>query len=244
MSHYIEPILGQREVAPGIVQLTFAIPQGLTWQEGAHLHLAFPDALTDHERDPSGIRHMSIATLPQEGHVALLTRLRPESPFKRRLAAQTLGDPMRLYDISSRMILQRSQRPLHFWSMGVGLATVRSLLMAWRADPCGIPCLHSHHVGADCAALFAEEFTARPVEMLTHSPCTSRRALFSQLEALQEPDALHYLVGSDAFLKDLSGALLARGVPEEHLFIDKKPHVRTLFFKTRHLIRPLTRSLL
>lgn len=244
MSHYIEPLLGQHEVAPGIVQLTFAIPQGLTWQEGAHLHLAFPDAFTDHGRNPAGIRHMSITTLPKEGHLALLTRMHAESPFKRRLVALNIGDPMRLYDISSRMTLQRSQRPLHFWSMGVGLATVRPLLLTWRGDPSGIPSLHSHHVDAHGSLLFSDEFTARPGEALTHNPCNSRRALLAQLEASPGQDALHYLVGSDAFLKDLSGALLARGVPEEHLFIDKKPHVRRLFFKTRHLIRPLTHSLL
>lgn len=52
------------------------LPEGFTWEEGAHTHLALEGFNSGEKPDKGLVRHMSIATLPEENTIGITTRLR------------------------------------------------------------------------------------------------------------------------------------------------------------------------
>lgn len=84
-------VLAVKMEAPSVMTYHFNIPEGFDWKEGSHLHLAMPDFDLASGRNPNKIRHMSIATQPFEGSIAITTRLTGDSPFKRNLQRSNPG---------------------------------------------------------------------------------------------------------------------------------------------------------
>lgn len=232
-----------KEEAPGIHTFCFDIPEGLTWEEGAHLHLAFPDFMESGRKDPEKVRHMSLSSLPDENRIAITTRLNGSSPFKLRLAQLSRGDSMILYKIGSRLSLRRDNRPLKLISMGVGLAAFRPLLLACARQSDGIPALTSLTAVRPGEELFHQELGSLGSERLRQIYFHHRGDLIKALSQ-QAAGSIFYIVGSELFLRDIIRHLRLLGIPDEDIIIDKKPEVRAMFLQTMELIseRPLILS--
>ncbi len=235
MELYLQKILAIRDEAPTIRTFRFAVPLGLTWEEGAHLHIAFPDFNAGGIKNPERVRHMSIASLPRENVIAITTRLNDSSPFKQALAALTVGDEMVLYKFGSRLALRREERPIVLLSMGVGLAAFRPLILEYVSDSRGIPSLTSLTRCRPGQELYRDELSALSHSQL-HQEWHCAAESFLQAVDSQPLDGWYYIVGSEIFIRDMIRVLRGRGIADEAMIIDKKPPVRAMFFQTMELI--------
>ena len=105
-------------------------PEGFTWEEGAHTHLALEGFNAGDKPNRSLIRHMSICTLPDEKTIGITTRVREQcSEFKTRLDALGIGGEVALFKTHSNVPLKREDKSVYLLSSGVGLATFRPLVL-------------------------------------------------------------------------------------------------------------------
>lgn len=239
MELYLQKIIAIRDEAPAIRTFYFDVPPWLTWEEGAHLHIAFPDFNAGGIKNPERVRHMSIASLPREHVIAITTRMNDTSPFKRSLADLTVGDEMVLYKFGSRLALHREGRPIVLLSMGVGLAAFRPLILEYVKDPQGIPSLTSLTRCRPGQELYQSELAPLSQAQLRqewHATADS----YLQAAASQPLDGYYYIVGSEIFIRDMIRLLRDRGIADESMIIDKKPPVRSMFFQTMDLISEKT----
>ena len=236
MEIFRQTVLAVKMEAPSVMTYHFNIPEGFDWKEGSHLHLAMPDFDLASGRNPNKIRHMSIATQPFEGSIAITTRLTGDSPFKKELAKIQPGDRMQLFHISSRLHLRRSGRPIILLSNGVGLAAFRPLIMEYLKNPVGIPSLHSFTMSKPGETLYKEDLTLPSSDSLSHTWYSDKQAFHQVISQNGFQDALFYIVGSDLFIQDTIYRLRKLGVLDNDMILDKKPPVRQMFFQTMDLI--------
>lgn len=236
MNIFTQKLIRTVDEASTLRTFHFEAPENYHWIEGSHLHLAFVDYDLTKGRNPHKIRHMSIASLPEEGTIAITTRLTGDSPFKIELSRLRPGDAMQLFDISSRLHLRRLDRPLVLLSNGVGLAAFRPLILKYLAEPARIPSLHSLCVAPPDGRIYEKELAGLNNGSFSHTFLTHRGPF---REALGKPlfkGSLYYLAGSELFLRDTVRSLRLLGVPDRDIIIDKKPPVREMFFKTLDLL--------
>ena len=118
----------------------FEKPEDFTWEEGSHTHIGLVGFDEGEQPNKNWIRHMSIMTLPDENKVGITTRVPgSSSEFKNKLSELNIGDEVVLFKIGSRMILRRDNRPVIFLSMGVGIATMRPVILTFIKDKVNIP---------------------------------------------------------------------------------------------------------
>src|SRR5699024_6929453 len=99
-------------------------PEGFSWEEGAHTHLALEGFNAGDKPNRSLIRHMSISTLPHEDAIGITTRIREKcSEFKTELKKLNIGDEVALFKTHSNVPLKRENKNVYMLSSGVGLAT-------------------------------------------------------------------------------------------------------------------------
>lgn len=222
MEHYRLKILRIVKEQPHTRTYHLEKPHGFHWAEGAHAHFAFPadDAATS--AAPTLVRHMSIMTLPEEHTIGFTTRLRPDSPFKQRLFHRPVGEDLLLFKPGSRMTLQRRQRPVVLLSMGVGMATMRPLILAHHRDGTGIPLLVNLHVDSADHPLYRKTLDSLTSPSYMNHWVRSRRDFYERLHTLHPLSPLYYVVGSDAFLLEVLRLLLREGVPLSDIITDKK----------------------
>lgn len=210
-------------------------PQGFTWEEGAHAHFAI-EGFDEGERPRNEwVRHMSIMTLPEEGKIGFTTRIPQEpSEYKMRLEKAGVGGKVVLFKLGNRMELRREERPVVLLSMGVGLATMRPLVLAYQKDPTGIPSLTSLQVDRSPDSLFRDVLASSSMTNFHHTHVPSRAAFQGQVnELLGLENPIWYLVGSDEFVLETIQHLRDHGVDDEAMVIDKKEMVRKKFFSIR-----------
>lgn len=203
-------------------------PDGFTWEEGAHTHFALEGFNAGDAPNRSLIRHMSISTLPDEGVIGITTRIQDEcSEFKSLLRGMARGETVALFKTYSNVPLKRDGRPIVLLSSGVGLATFRPLVKAYRADATGVPLVRSLNVDSSGDFLFRDVFTTD--EQMTSTYVASRQAYYTQLDTLTQTDGWYYVVGSDDFLRDTIQALRANGIAPDQILLDKHDVQRETF---------------
>ncbi len=69
------PIVKTADQAPRVRTFLFDVPDGLTWEPGAHVHVAIPGFNEGDQVRRELVRHMSVSTLPEEGYLGFTTRL-------------------------------------------------------------------------------------------------------------------------------------------------------------------------
>ena len=208
-----------REEAPAIQTFLFDIPDGLQWTEGAHIHLAFSSFNTGDQPNRSRVRHMSIASLQEEEHVAITTRLYESSSFKADMMKLRPGDSMSLFKVGNRLELRHENRPLYLLSMGVGLAAFRPLILTYQQDPTNIPSLTSITTARNGYECYYSELSP-----LTNGPARqiyvpSSAAYYEQLQDVPS-DGIYYVVGSNDFVNNTIRALFDRGISADNIILD------------------------
>lgn len=198
-------------------------PDDFVWEEGSHAHIGI-EGYDFNAPKGTFVRHMSLMTLPEEGKIGFTTRKRGElSVFKRTLFNMKVGEELLVFKFGSRMALRRENRPLVLLSMGVGIATMRPLILQYHLDPRCIPGIHQINVDSTGAFLYKKELESCEDEHLIHTWLTGRTGLDEVLEdTLKHEKPIYYLVGSDAFVIQRTHWLMDHGVEFSDIVVDKK----------------------
>ncbi|MTD29474.1 dihydropteridine reductase [Planomicrobium sp. YIM 101495] len=209
--------------SPEVKTFMLDCPEGYTWEEGSHLHLALRGFNEGEKPNRSLIRHMSISTLPNEKYVGITTRIKEEcSEFKSILRDLGVGGEVAIFKTHSNVPLKREDKNVYLLSAGVGLATFRPLVLDYfeRAD--NVNRIHSLNVDSSKEFLFTELFTSAPDKNFTAEFVDNRADYYAAVKELAaDQDGLFYVVGSDEFLMQNIEVLRAEGVKTGQIMLDK-----------------------
>ena len=216
------------EESPEVKTYLLNCPDEVSWEEGAHIHLALKGFNDGEKPNRQLIRHMSISTLPNERYIGITTRIKEDcSEFKQRLRELRVGDQVAIFKIHSNIPLRRENRKIYLLSSGVGLATFRPLVLDYMNDSDEVKQIHSLNVDSSKHSLFPELFNEASEHAVTSEFVDSRQAYYARLEQLaHDKEALYYVVGSDEFLLQNITLLHEQGIPSDQIKLDK--HERRL----------------
>lgn len=218
--------------ANGVKSYYFEKPAELDWLEGAHVHIGHIGYDEGELPNKALIRHMSITTLPSENKLGFTTKVPgSNSQFKLRLSELKIGDEIIFFKFGSRMYLRRMNRPLILLSMGVGMSTIRPMLLAYVKDPSDISCLINVNVNSTGEFLFRDEFDPHTNENYHNYWLESRMDYTNLVNNLADKEeAIFYIVGSDDFMKDTIKLLNSKGVRNEDIILDRKEEKLSDYF--------------
>lgn len=214
--------------ATGTNSYYFEKPAEFVWDEGAHVHIAHIGYDAGEVPNKTWVRHMSLSTLPSDNKVGITTRVPgSNSEFKQKLAELQVGDEIVLFKLGSRMSLRREGRPVVLLSMGVGMGTIRPIVSAYLSNIEQVPELINVNVDASGEFVFRAELDAKLNENYKNYWLNTRTSYYELLDRLNKiENAIYYIVGSDAFIKDSVQRLRAHLVKDEDIVLDKKDEVR------------------
>jgi ferredoxin-NADP reductase len=222
-----------REVARGTLLVLFAVEDYPDYRPGAYFWVELPDR--GHADEKGLRRHISLVTSPTEaGFVGLATRLR-DSAFKRTLAELRVGDEVEVEEPKGSFLLpEDTSLDYVFVAGGIGITVFRSMLryIADTGAPYRVTLVYSNRDHASTAFLDELEELAGRIEgmrivlTMTDDPeweGDTRRLHADVLEELVGGlEGRTFLVaGPPEMVEDVSGALLAAGVPEERVVASK-----------------------
>lgn len=209
----------------------FNCPEDYTWDEGAHIHLAFEGFNAGEKPDRSLVRHMSISTYNENGDIGITTRLKEQpSKFKNILDQLPIGGKAAIFKTHTNVPLKREGKNIIMLSAGVGLATLRPLALKYIDDSSGVNKIHSLNVDSSKEYLFTDIFNNDNNNNITAEFTNNRADYYEKAEGLmQDKDALYYVVGSDEFLKENIDLLLKNDIPNDQISLDKHPSQRETF---------------
>lgn len=219
------------EETPEIKTFHLECPKGVTWEEGAHIHLALEGFNAGEKPNRALVRHMSISTVQKEMAIGITTRLKAErSEFKTILGNLSIGDQVAVFKIKSNLALRREDRNVYLLSSGVGLASFRPLVLQYLTDGSQIKQLHSLNISAQRDTLFQSIFTSQAAKNFDVTVVNQRADYYAGVKAFaKDQEGLFYIVGSDEFLEQNIAILREAGIPIEQIIIDKHPMKRELF---------------
>jgi ferredoxin--NADP+ reductase len=222
-----------RDEAKGTKTYYLEKPEDLVWEEGAHTHIGLEGYDAGELPNKSLIRHMSIMTLPEEGIVGFTTRVPgSSSEFKVELLKLNIGDEVTLFKVGSRMRLRRENRPIILVSMGVGMSTLRPLILAYSKDKTDIPMLINVNVESSGEFIYQHELDQVVNGNYKNYWLSSREGFYKTLQEVSEieQNAIYYVVGSDVFIKDMIQQLRSKNVKDSEIVLDKKEENMGLYF--------------
>ncbi|MFJ8236027.1 dihydropteridine reductase [Ureibacillus sp. NPDC094379] len=212
------------EETPEVKTYMLDIPEGFTWEEGSHTHLALEGFNAGDEPNKSLVRHMSISTLPEEKSIGITTRIRELcSEFKSILKTLKVGDQVALFKIHSNVPLKRENKNIYLLSSGVGLATFRPLVLEYfeRAD--NVTQIHSLNIDSSKDYLFTDIFTSVPDKNFAAKFVDNRKDYYDEVKKFAaDKEGLFYIVGSDEFLLQNIEVLREQGIKTEQIMLDKR----------------------
>jgi ferredoxin--NADP+ reductase len=220
------------EESPEVKTYMLDLPEGFTWEEGAHTHFALKGFNAGDKPNKGMVRHMSISTLPEEQSIGITTRIRKEcSPFKSILRDTEVGSNVALFKTHSNVPLLREDKPLYLLSSGVGLATFRPLVMDYLKSGNRIPHMHSLTIDSAKDNLFSTVFTSQASKNFTATKVDERNTYYEEVKNLaQDKNGIFYLVGSDEFLLQNIDVLQSQGIKQEQIMLDKREQQLSRFF--------------
>lgn len=220
------------EETPEVKTFLLDLPEGFTWEEGAHTHLALEGFNAGDQPNKSLVRHMTISTLPNEQTVGITTRIRELcSEFKSILRNLEVGDKVALFKIHSNVPLKRENRNIYLLSSGVGLATFRPLVLTYLERTDHINRLHSLTIDSTKDYLFTDIFESAPDKNFTSQYVDNRKVYYEEVKKLAaDQDGLFYVVGSDDFILQNIDVLREQGIKPEQIVLDKRERQLPDFF--------------
>lgn len=210
---------------PEVKTYFLEIPEGYSWEEGSHLHLALEGFNVGEKPNKSLVRHMSISTLPNENAIGITTRIRQQcSEFKAILRNLQVGDQVAIFKTHSNVPLRRENKNIYLLSSGVGLATFRPIVLKYFEQPENVPQIHSLNIDSSKNYLFTNIFKTNHDKNFTAHFVDNREEYYDRIKKLStDKNGLYYVVGSDDFLKQNIQLLLEEGIKPEQIMLDKPP---------------------
>lgn len=207
-------------------------PEQFYWSEGSHTQFGLTWFEGEEEPNYNVFRYMSIMTLPNEGKVGFTTKVPgSSSEFKNKLSQLNIGDEIVIYNLGSIMSLRRCNKPIVLLSMGVGIATMRPLILSFVGDKTGIPFLVNVNVNSSGEFVYKNELDKLVSDDYKNYWSESRIDFYKTLNKLTEiKNAIYYIVGDASFTKDIIQQLKSQNVNSSDIMIDKLEEVRHGYF--------------
>ncbi|GAK10791.1 bifunctional nitric oxide dioxygenase/dihydropteridine reductase 2 [Geomicrobium sp. JCM 19039] len=220
--------------SPEVKTYMLDCPEGFTWEEGAHTHLAFEGFNAGEKPNRSLIRHMSISTLPHENSIGITTRIKEQcSEFKTILRNLNIGDEVALFKTHSNVPLKREDKNIYLLSSGVGLATFRPLVLDYLERADNVNQIHSLNIDSSKEYLFTTMFASAPEKKFTVQFVDNRGDYYEEVRKLAaDKNGLFYIVGSDEFLVHNIDVLRNEGIQPEQMMLDKHEQKMAEFLST------------
>ena len=220
------------EETPEVKTYLLDCPEGFTWEEGSHTHLALEGFNAGDQPNKSLVRHMSISTLPGENSIGITTRIKENcSEFKSILRSLEVGDQVALFKIHSNVPLKREDKNIYLLSSGVGLATFRPLVLEYLERPGNVKQIHSLNIDSSKDFLFTDVFESAPDKNFTSQYVDNRNNYYEEVKKLAaDQDGLFYVVGSDEFIMQNIEVLREQGIKQEQIILDKRERQLAQFF--------------
>ncbi len=204
----------------------FEKPEKLKWKEGDHTHFFLPN----NEIVRENVRHFSFATMPYEDNVAITTRLRGElSNFKKYLKNMKIGDILAMAKVGGEFTLIRRNKPVVLISSGVGIATMRPIIVEFGRNSEGVEALQSINIDSSGEYIYEELLEAynNEIENFYHKFVNKREEFYQKLDFIIDnngDNAYYYIVGSDSFMDNLSEYLRDKNISNIILDIHNNNH--------------------
>ncbi len=204
----------------------FEKPENLVWKEGDHTHFFLPHKEVIREN----VRHFSFITMPYEDSVAITTRLRGKlSNFKEYLKEMRIGDFLGMAKIGGEFTLIRRNKPIVLVSCGVGIATMRPIIVEFGRDSQGVEALQSINIDSSGDYIYEELLEAynQEIDNFYHKFVKSRSDFYYKLDFIIENNgnnAYYYIVGSDSFMDDISTYLKNKDISNIILDVHDNNH--------------------
>ncbi len=116
--------------------------------------------------------------------------------------------------------------------MGVGIATMRPLILSFINDKTNIPCLSNINIDSSDKFVFRNQLDKLADENYKNYWINSRKEFYEILsQSMKSEDAMYYVVGSDAFIKDIIQRLRANNVKIDDIVIDRKDERKQKFLE-------------
>ena len=223
----------KREVAKGTLLVLFAVDDYPDYRPGSYFWVELPDR--GHEDEKGLRRHISLVTSPTDrGVVGLATRLR-DSAFKRTLAELELGAEVLVEEPKGSFLLPEDASAEYvFVAGGIGITVFRSMLryIADEELPYRITLVYSNRDRESAAFLDELEELERRIEglrvVLTMTDEEGWEGETRRLDAdvlrdlVGDLDGKQFLIaGPPGMAEGVAGALLAAGLPEDRVRVDK-----------------------
>lgn len=213
-------------------------PEGFTWEEGAHTHLALEGFNAGDKPNKSLVRHMSITTLPEENIIGITTRIREQcSEYKAILRNSGVGDQVALFKTHSNVPLKKDANNIYLLSSGVGLATFRPLVLEFLERPGNIDHMHSLNIDSSKEFIFTDIVKSNPEKNFTAQFVDNRKDYYEAVKNLAaDKDGVYYVVGSDEFLVQNIEVLRDQGITSNQIMLDKREYRLQEFLSFDHSI--------
>lgn len=196
-----------------VFTLRFLPAEPVAFLPGQYAHLLAPASPPGREN----VRHLSIASIPEEGALRFTVDLAPTSDFKRKLAALNPGEKAHLFKVKGQFVLgEPLPRRVRFLAGGLGITPVRSLVRQIEHHRLPVDWRLAHV--ARGAFLYQAELS-----QLSGPQARLRR---SEVERLVDewtkdaPDAQWYVSGSARFVDGMVWLLRTRGVEDHQLRVE------------------------
>jgi ferredoxin--NADP+ reductase len=123
------------EEAPNTFTFKFEVPNNIKWEPGAYAHFISSDFKSGQKMIKGLMRELSIMTHPSENELGFTTRIRENpSDFKKALQNLNVGDEIRCFKIANHIKIVNNNKPIVLISMGVGIATLRPILLEYLSN--------------------------------------------------------------------------------------------------------------
>ena len=207
-------------------------PEGFTWEEGSHTHLALKGFNAGDKPNKGLVRHMSISTMPYENTIGITTRIREQcSEYKTILKGLKVGDEVALFKTHSNVPLKRENKNIYLLSCGVGLATFRPLILDYLQRSENVKQIHSLNIDSSQEFLFPSVFKTAADKKFTSQFVDNRKDYYEEVKQLaQDKDGMFYIVGSDEFLVQNIEILQDLGIKQDQIMLDKRERQLSEFF--------------
>lgn len=191
----------------------FRSPEPIPFVPGQYVHLLAPGSPPGREN----VRHLSIASVPEEGPLRFTMDLGSQSDYKQKFASLEPGGTAHLFKVKGDFVLgPQAPSRVVFLAGGIGITPIRSLI---------------HHIGHQGLAtdwrlahvargpfLYETELGEFP-----NLQARIRRRELAGLVAQWVPDvpgAVWYISGSARFVQGVSDLLRTHGISQESLRIE------------------------
>jgi len=217
MARHEVALTGREELAEGTMAFRFAKPAGFSFRPGQSVNLT----LLEPPPEPNSIRRtFSLASAPFEDELAVATRMREGSGFKRALKALPLGTKLRLVGPAGNMTLHEdAARAAVFIAGGIGITPFRSMLLQAEHDRLEHRLLLAYSNRRREHAAFLGELQAlekRNSRLRLFAPMTDTDGMIDE-EKLKRfvgdaASPVYYLAGPPAMVEAMKAILARNGV--------------------------------